>query len=295
MSSVPVLPDQEPIDAPAAQDRWQRRWRSSPNAVLGGIIVALIVLTAIVSLFWTPHDPLGIDTHNRFAGANSAQLLGTDEYGRDVLSRLMAGTQITLYAAVVAVLISAVVGIPAGLYAAQRGGVPGQAVLRVADLIYAFPALLVAVVLATDFGGSTLTAMIAIGLAFIPVFTRVTRSGALQVLSSDYVLAARACGVSRIGIIRRHVLPNIASLIIVQMSLLFSIAVLADAALTYLGLSTSPPAPSWGQMLEDAQQYLSNDPLLAVWPGILIAVAVLGFNLLGDGLRDVFDPKQRDR
>ncbi len=274
---------------------WWERWLHNPAAMAGGIIVAIVVLIAIVSLVWTPYGPLSINTREAFAGPSLAHFFGTDYYGRDVLSRLMAGTQITLYAGIVSVLIAAVIGIPAGLYAAQRGGAPSQVVLRFADLVYAFPALLVAVVLAADFGGSTVTAMIAIGIAFIPVFTRVTRSGALQVLSADFVLAARACGQSRIQVLRRHVIPNIMSLIIVQMTLLFSVAVLADAALSYLGLGTAPPAPSWGRMLERSQQYLTTDPLMSLWPAIMIAITVLGFNLLGDGLRDVFDPRSRER
>jgi peptide/nickel transport system permease protein len=157
--------------------------------------------------------------------------------------------------------------------------------------MFAFPALLIAMILAADFGGSTLTAMIAIGVAYVPIFARVTRGAALQVLNTEYILAARASGESAAVILRRHVLPNIISTVIVQMTLLFSLAVLAEAALTYLGLGTPPPTPSWGHMLQTAQNYLYNDPLLTVWPGLMIAVTVLGFNLLGDGLREVLDPR----
>jgi peptide/nickel transport system permease protein len=221
---------------------------------------------------------------------------GTDEYGRDVLSRLMAGAKLTLYAGAVAVLIAVVGGVPLGLAAAAtRGTIVDDALMRLVDLIYAFPALLAAIILAAAVGASTTSAMVAIGVASIPVFARVTRAGALQVLRSEYVLAARAYRRSTIAILWRHVLPNIRSLLIVQASLLYAIAILAEAGLSYLGLGTPPPAPSWGAMVQDAQQYLSRDPLLVFWPGIFIALAVLGFNLLGDGLRDLLDPQLRER
>lgn len=301
MSILPVrldaITDAEPVfeeESTGDPNLWHR-WRHSPSAMVGAAISAAVIVVAVVSLVWTPYGPLAINMAATFARPSAQHLLGTDQYGRDVLSRLMSGTDTTLYAGVVSVLGAGAIGIPAGLYAAQRGGLPGQLVLRLADLVYAFPALLVAVVLATDFGGSTLTVMGAVALAFVPVFARVTRSGALGVLSLDYVSAARACGVSRTRILRRHVLPNIAPLLITQMTLLLSVAVLADAALTYLGLGAPPPGASWGLMLEEAQRYMGTDPLLVVWPAVTIALCVLGFNLLGDGLRDVFDPRRRDR
>jgi peptide/nickel transport system permease protein len=168
--------------------------------------------------------------------------------------------------------------------------------MRLADLLFAFPALLAAVTLAAALGSSTLTAMLAIGVASVPYFARVTRSGALTVLSSEYVLAARSYGRTRIAIIRKHVLPNIAPLILVQTSLLFSVSILAEAGLSYLGLGTPPPSSAWGLMLQDAQHnFLSRDPLLSVWPTLAIVITILGFNLLGDGLRDLLDPKLRSR
>lgn len=270
-----------------------RRWRSSPSALIGGVIMVLVVLTALVSLVWTPYAPLGVDPGSSLAGAGGSHLLGTDQYGRDVLSRIMAGARITVYSGVLAVLIAAVVGVPAGLYAAWRSGAPGETVLRVADLIYAFPALLAAITLSAALGASTTTAMIAIGIAYIPVFIRVTRSNALIVLSSEYILAARSYGRRPLQIMRRHVLPNISATIIIQMTLLFSLAVLAEAALDYLGLGTVPPTASWGNMLQESQEYLNKDAMLSVWPGIAIFLAVLGSNLLGDGLGDVLDPRRR--
>jgi peptide/nickel transport system permease protein len=269
------------------------RWTRNPSTLIGGTIVVVIVVVAVVSLFWTPDDPLGIDTAHRLAGPSSAHLLGTDEYGRDVLSRLMAGTRVTLYVGALSVLLATVVGVPAGLVAAQRGGAVGQFVLRAADILYGFPALLAAIVLAAGLGASRNTVTLAVGIAYVPIFVRVTRSNALVVLGSEYVLAARAYGRRPAAILRRHVLPNIATTIIAQMSLLFSLAVLAEAALDYLGLGTTPPAPSWGLLLNDGQNYLGNDALLVVWPSIAIFVCVLGFSLLGEGIGELRDARVR--
>jgi len=270
-------------------DRVRHDW----SLLVGGTIVVCIVLAALVAVFWTPYDPLAVDPTQALAPASWHHLFGTDQYGRDVLSRLMGGAKLVLFSGAVSVAIATVVGVPIGLAAAVRGGVVDEALMRLVDLVYAFPALLAAIVLAAAVGASTLTAMGAIGIAYIPVFARVTRSSALQIVSSEYVLAARAYRRSTLAILVRHVLPNIRSILIVQMSLLFSLAILAEAGLSYLGLGTPAPAPSWGRMVEESQDYLSNDPLLVLWPGVFIAVAVLGFNLLGDGLRDILDPRLR--
>lgn len=270
---------------------WQRVLHD-PSAVVGGTIVLAICLLALVAIVWTPYHALapGTDT---LAPMSWHHPFGTDEYGRDVLSRLMAGAKLVLFAGAVAVAIALVAGVPIGLAAAARGGIVDDLLMRVVDLVYTFPALLAAVVLAAALGASETTAMAAIGIASIPVFARVTRAGAMGVMESEFVLAARAYRRSTIAILWRHVLPNIRALLIVQASLLFSIAILAEAGLSYLGLGASAPTPSWGLMVQDAQQYLNGDPLLVFWPGIFIALAVLGFNLLGDGLRDVLDPRLR--
>lgn len=285
-----------PAGAPAGTARLSVAWRRarhSPSLLIGGTIVAIMVLMAILSFVWTPYNPLGIAPQIALHGPSSAHLLGTDQYGRDVLSRLIAGARITIYAGVVSVLIAGLIGIPAGLFAAQRGGLLDEAIMRTGDVIYGFPALLAAITLSAALGASTTVAMIAIGIAYIPVFARVTRGSALAVLSSDFVLAARAYGRRPFAVLRRHVLPNIAAILIVQASLLFSVAILAETALDFLGLGTPPPTASWGQMIGTAQNYLAEDPMLAVWPGIAIFLAVLGFNLLGDGLREVLDPRLR--
>jgi len=279
-----------PVRSPA---RLARRVLRNANTLIGGTIVLGIALTALVAVFWTPYEPLVVNPAHALAPSSWSHPFGTDEFGRDVFSRLMAGAKLVLFSGAVSVGLAAVAGIPIGLVSAMRGGLIEDALMRFVDLIYAFPALLAAIVLAAALGASTFTAMLAIGIAYIPVFARVTRSGALQVLGSEYVLAARAYRRGSVAILVRHVLPNIMSTLIVQMSSLFSLAILAEAGLSYLGLGTPPPASSWGRMVQEAQSYLSRDPLLVLWPGIFIAVAVLGFNLLGDGLRDVLDPRLR--
>ena len=280
---------------PAVPARTSRR-ALPPSLLIGGGLVGLVVCAAVLSFVWTPHDPTLVDAPSRLQGSSPAHWLGTDKFGRDVFSRLVVGARTTLFVGVVAVGVAAVAGTPLGVFAGMaRRRTLGDAVMRLADLVLAFPALLLAVMFGAVYGASTLTAMVAIGIATIPSFARIARGGTLQVLSTEYVLAARAAGRSRLGIAARHVLPNIAGLLIVQASVSFAIAVLAEAALSFLGFGTRPPTPSWGRMLQESQELLSSAPRLAVWPGLAIAVAVLGFNLLGDGLRDRFDPRLDDR
>ncbi|TVT44164.1 ABC transporter permease [Amycolatopsis rhizosphaerae] len=259
----------------------------------GTALVGLVVLTALLSFVWTPHDPLRVDASARLLGPSGEYWLGTDKFGRDLLSQLMVGARTTLYVGVLAVGVAALVGTPLGIFAGMSRRGLGEFVMRVNDLVLAFPALLLAIMFGAVFGPSTLTAMVAIGIATIPSFARMARSGSLQVMSTEYVLAARAGGRSRPFIARRHVVPNIAGLVIVQASVSFAIAVLAEAALSFLGFGTRPPTPSWGRMLQESQELLAVQPRLALVPGIAIALAVLGFNLLGDGLRDRLDPRLR--
>ncbi|GAA1966970.1 ABC transporter permease [Amycolatopsis minnesotensis] len=259
--------------------------------VTGAVLVGLVVALALVSFLWTPHDPVKVDATARLLGPTGEHLFGTDKLGRDVASQIMVGARTTLYVGVVAVGVAAVIGTPLGILAGMSRRWLGEFVMRANDLVLAFPALLLAIMLGAVFGASTLTAMIAIGVATVPSFARIARSGTLQVMSSEYVLAARAAGRSRPFIARRHVLPNIAGLLIVQCSVSFAIAVLSEAALSFLGFGTRPPTPSWGRMLQESQELLTVQPRLAIVPGLAIAIAVLGFNLLGDGLRDRFDPR----
>jgi peptide/nickel transport system permease protein len=280
-----------PLGGPARAAR--RRYTGS--FVLGAVLVGLVVLTALVSFVWTPRDPLLVDSAVRLRGLGGEYLLGTDKFGRDTLSQLMLGARTTLFVGFIAVGLAAAVGVPLGILAAMAGGWVGGLVVRINDLLLAFPALLLAIMFGAVFGASTLTAMVAIGIATIPSFARIARSGTLQVLSTEYVLAARAAGRRGVSIAGRHVLPNISGMLIVQASVSFAIAVLAEAALSFLGFGTQPPTPSWGRMLQESQEFLYVTPRLALVPGLAIAVAVLGFNLLGDGLRDRFDPKLEDR
>ena len=270
--------------------------RLSVTGWMGLIIVGATVLAALVSVVWTPYDPLLAIPQERLVGSSAEHLLGTDRFGRDVLSRLLVGAQITLFVGIIAVAISAVIGVPLGITAGMRQGkFLDSLVMRSADLLLAFPALLLAIIAGAVWGPSTLTAMIAIGVAGIPSFARVSRSGTLQVMSQDFIAAARVSKVSEFQIAYRHVFPNISGLVIVQSSVYFALAILAEAALSYLGLGTSPPAASWGRMLQDAQSLLAVNPTLTLWPGLAIALTVLGFNLLGDGLRDILHQRQLTR
>ncbi|ONI78627.1 peptide ABC transporter permease [Actinosynnema sp. ALI-1.44] len=269
--------------------------RRTPTLTAGAVLVGLVVLVALVSFIWTPHDPTRVDAAVRLLGPTGDFLFGTDKFGRDLVSQIMVGARTTLYVGVVAVGVAALIGTPLGILAAMSPRWLGEFIMRVNDLVLAFPALLLAIMFGAVFGASTWTAMVAIGIATVPSFARIARSGTMQVMSTEYVLAARAAGRSRLVIARRHVLPNIAGLLIVQSSVSFAIAVLAEAALSFLGFGTRPPTPSWGRMLQESQELLAVQPRLAIVPGIAIAVAVLGFNLLGDGLRDRLDPRLAGR
>ncbi|OZM81435.1 ABC transporter permease [Pseudonocardia sp. MH-G8] len=261
----------------------------------GAVLVGVVVAAALVSFVWTPYDAVQVDPTTRIAPPSLAHWLGTDVFGRDVVSQLLVGARTTLFVGVVAVGLAGVVGTPLGVLAAMGPRWLGELLMRTSDLVLAFPALLLAIMFGAVYGPSTLTAMVAIGIATAPSFARLARGAALQVLTTEYVLAARAAGRPPAAIAARHVLPNIAGLLLVQSSVSFAIAVLAEAALSFLGFGTRPPTPSWGRMLQESQQLLYTTPELALWPGLAIALAVLGFTLLGDGLRDRFDPRLVDQ
>ena len=271
--------------------------RRSGLLLVGGILVGAVVVIALVSFVWTPWSPIHTDYRHRAVGPfHAGHVLGTDLRGRDILTWIMSGARTALYAGVVAVGIAALVGTPLGILAGMAPRRWADLLLRVTDVWLAFPALLLALVLATVYGSSLTTAMIAIGIASVPAFVRVVRAGTLQVLTTDYVRAARIAGRRGPGIAVHHVLPNVAGLVIVQASVSYAIAVLAEAALSYLGLGAGPTTPSWGRMLFDNKVALQTDhPWMLLWPGLAIALTVLGFNLLGDGLRDRLDPRQATR
>jgi peptide/nickel transport system permease protein len=285
--------DIEPIEAvvPARP----RRRRMNSMFLVGALIVGLIIGMALLSFIWTPHPPTLVNAEDRLATPSGEYWFGTDKFGRDVFSQILVGSRTTLFVGFVAVGVAAAVGVPVGILAGMAHRWWGELIMRANDLLLAFPALLLAIMFAAVYGGSTFVAMVAIGVATIPNFVRLIRSGTLQVMKTEYVMAARAAGRRPFAIGLRHVLPNVSSLVIVQGSIGFAIAVLAEAALSFLGFGTPPPTPSWGRMLQESQEMLFTAPRLAVFPGLAIAIAVLGFNLLGDGLRDLYDPKLEDR
>ncbi len=250
----------------------------------------LVIGSAFTSLVWTPYDPTAIDVASALAGPSRAHALGTDHLGRDVLSMLMTGGRNTLVIAIFGVVGAFMIGIPVGGLAAMRRGWTEEIAMRGADVAYAFPAVILALMFSATLGPSPAIAMVAISFAFMPEVARVTRAASLQIMKRDFVLAAQSYGRGKGFIFLRHVLPNISSAIIVQMTIISALAILAEASLAYLGLGAQPPNPSWGRMLRDAQSFIFDAPLLAVWPGLAIATCVLGFNLVGDGLRDLLDP-----
>lgn len=261
---------------------------------IGGALAGVFVLLALLSLVWTPHPVDGIDIGRKLLGPSADNWLGTDHYGRDILSLIMVGARTSIAVAIVAVGIGIGIGVPLGLLAAARaGGWIDEVVMRGNDLVFAFPSLVIAILITAVFGASAINAIIAIGIFNIPVFARLSRGAALSLWSRDFILAARVAGKGRLRISLEHILPNIASLMIVQGTIQFSLGILAEAALSYVGLGAQPPVPSWGRMLADAQTMVALAPGMALFPGLAIFLTVLGLNLLGDGLRDLLDPRLR--
>ena len=259
--------------------------------LLGALLSTLLIAAALLSFAWTPGSAYEIDMNAALQASGSLHWLGTDAFGRDIASQILVGARASIAVGLIAVGIGLALGVALGLIAAARRGWVEEIIMRLADFTFAFPALLSAIMLTAVFGAGMVNAIIAIGIFNIPTFARITRASANAIWARDYVLAARACGKSRTAITLQHVLPNILSVLVVQATIQFALAILAEAALSYLGLGTQPPQPSWGRMLSDAQTLMFQAPLLAVWPGVAIALSVLGLNLLGDGLRDLLDPR----
>ena len=269
--------------------------RSVPPALLiGAALSSVFVLLALISFAWIPHPVDGVSIANRLQPFSAMHPLGTDQLGRDILSMLMVGAQTSIAVALIAVGIGVALGVPLGLAAAaNRGSLLDEVIMRGNDLIFAFPSLVIAILITARYGPSATNAILAIGIFNIPVFARVARGGALPIWTLDYILAARTAGKGKIRISAEHIFPNITNLLIVQATIQFSLGILAEAALSYVGLGAQPPIPSWGRMLAEAQTMIYTHPMLAVLPGLAIVLMVLGLNLMGDGLRDALDPRLR--
>lgn len=271
--------------------RFIDRARRHRSFALGAVLSVSIIVVALLSLVWSPHLATEIELSRKLAAPSVTHWLGTDSLGRDIVSQLMVGAQNSIVVGVVAVGIGLGIGMGLGLLAAARPGWGDELLMRACDFTFAFPALLTAILLTAIAGPGLLTSIVAIGIFNVPVFARITRGAARAVWTREYVLAARAAGKGPWQITWDHVLPNVSNVLTVQATASFATAILAEAALSYLGLGTQPPRPSWGRMLNEAQTQLFQAPLLAVWPGLAIAWSVLGLNLLGDGLRDLLDPR----
>jgi peptide/nickel transport system permease protein len=268
-----------------------RRWRL---VVTGGAIVGVILFLAIFAPLISPYSPIELDVAQMLRGPSAAHLLGTDELGRDVLSRVIHAARLSMMVAVLASLIGLVFGTVIGTLAAYFGGAVDLVLMRLMEILFSFPAILLAIVLMASLGTDILNAMLAIGIIFIPGFARLARATAEGVLRQQYVEQARAIGMSHFRIVTREILPNIVAPLLVEAAVAFSYAVLLESALSFLGLGAQPPDPSWGNMLNTGRGFMAQAPWLSLAPGAAIFLTVLGFNMLGDGLRDAFDPHLRD-
>ena len=268
-----------------------RRLLQRPAAAAGLVVIATFVAVALFAPWIAPYDPIATSFSTVRKAPSALHWFGTDEIGRDVLSRIVFGARASLLAGVVSVLISLAVGVPVGLLAGYAGGKTDMLISRITDAMLACPFLILAIALAAFLGPSLTNAMIAIGISATPVFIRLTRGTTLAVKAEEFVLAARAIGNGPLRIAVRHVLPNIFAPLLVQATLAIAAAVIAEASLSFLGLGQQPPQPSWGSMLNVAKNYIDNAPWMAIWPGLSIFLLVLSFNLVGDGLRDALDPR----
>ena len=262
--------------------------------VAGLVITLIIAVMALTSYVWTPFDVTRLEVADRMKPPSAAHWFGTDHFGRDIFSMIMIGARNSIAVAFVAVGIGMGIGVPLGCAAAAKRGWLDEAVMRFNDIVFAFPALLSAIMITAIFGPGAVNAIIAIGIFNIPVFARLTRGAALSLWTREFVLAARVSGKGAARISLEHILPNIANLLIVQGTIQFSLGILAEAGLSYVGLGAQPPMPSWGRMLFEAQTMMAIAPHMAIFPGLAIILTVLGLNLMGDGLRDALDPRLRE-
>lgn len=270
-----------------------RRFRRHRLALLGSVIILLLIVTAIFGQAIAPYDPVAMDFPQRLTGPAPDHLLGTDEFGRDILSRILHGAAVSLRVALIAVGISTVFGVLLGSLAGFYGGWIDEVIMRVMDILFAFPAVLLAITIMAILGRGVENAMIAIAVVYIPIFARVARGAVLTVREQEFVTAARALGRPDFLILFRHIIPNSLGPIIAQISISLAFAILAEAALSFFGLGTQPPDPSWGRMLAEGRAFMQQAWWLGVFPGLAIMLSVMGFNFLGDGLRDLLDPRMR--
>ncbi len=277
---------------PRRPNRVLRRLRQRPLALLGGLVIALFVVVAAFAPLLAPYDPAATDFLAVRQAPSAEYLLGTDDVGRDVLSRVIFGARASLLAGVISVAIALLLGVPLGLISGFYRGITDEIIMRFTDALLSFPFLILAVALAAALGPSLQNAMIAIGIANAPTFIRLTRGQVLVLRGEEYVQAARALGVGDLRILGRHILPNSLAPLLVQGTLATAQAIIAESSLSFLGLGVQPPTPSWGGMLNVAKGFMSQAPWMAIWPGLCIFLAVLAFNLFGDGLRDALDPRE---
>ncbi|MBT6589072.1 MAG: ABC transporter permease [Rhodospirillaceae bacterium] len=290
-----TAPSTSPIIAPstlaAAAPGFIYRALRHRAFMIGLILTGTMILSAILSLVWTPHSPTEIVIAQRLKMPSASHWLGTDQFGRDILSMIMAGAQTSIVVGLIAVSLGAIAGTALGLWAAARRGWTEDVIMRFSDLNMAFPVILIAILLTAGWGPGITNAILALGLFNISLFARQVRAAGIAMWEREFVAAARAAGKGQIAITFAHILPNIVSVIVVQATISFAVAILAEAALSYLGVGSQPPDPSWGRMLSESQSYIFLTPIIAVWPGLAIVLSVLGLNLIGDGLRDLIDPR----
>ena len=291
MSDAAVIA--EPIVPHARRPRVARRVLRRPAALIAALVVAAFVVIALGAPYFAPFDPIKTDYRAVRKAPSSAHPFGTDEVGRDVLSRLIWGARASLLAGAVPVTLALLVSLPLGLLSGCAGGWLDGLIMRVTDAMLAIPFLIVAIALAAFLGPSLVNAMLAIGIAALPTFLRLARGTALALTTEEFVVSARALGCSRVRVAVRHVLPNMLPPLLIQSSLTVAAAIIAEASLSFLGLGQQPPAPSWGSMLNAAQRYLSQAPWIALYPGLMIFTVVMALNVVGDGLRDALDPRIR--
>ena len=291
LTTIPVIETAEELESPSR--RALRRLVKRKGAVLGFIVLAIFILLALLAPLLAPHDPIATSWTLVRKPPSALHWFGTDDLGRDVLTRVIYGARASLLAGAISIGIALAVGVPLGLLSGYRGGFIDALISRMTDAMLACPSLILAIAFAAFLGPSLGNAMIAIGITATPIFVRLTRAQTMNVKVEDYVEAARAIGNPRWRIALFHILPNILPALLVQATLSIATAIIAEAALSFLGLGQQPPAPSWGSMLNAAQRFLTNAPWMALWPGLAIFLVVLSFNLVGDGLRDALDPRER--